>query len=173
MKLYGFGPTRSLRALWGLKELDADFEFIPVNLLTGEHKQPDFLRLNPAGKVPVLVDGDIVIPELAAIVLYLADKYPEKRFLPASVEERARVYRWVMFAVTELEQPLWRISKHTALYPEDKRLAADIDWRKKSFALWPQFSTLILKGVGSSLGIASRSLIASPRILSIGPTSST
>ena len=37
MKLYGFGPTRSLRALWGLKELDADFEFIPVNLLAGEH----------------------------------------------------------------------------------------------------------------------------------------
>ena len=63
MKLYGFGPTRSLRALWGLKELDADFEFIPVNLLAGEHKHPDFLRLNPAGKVPVLVDGDIVIPE--------------------------------------------------------------------------------------------------------------
>ncbi len=43
----------------GLKEFDADFEFIPVNLLAGEHKHPDFLRLNPAGKVPVLVDGDI------------------------------------------------------------------------------------------------------------------
>jgi glutathione S-transferase len=40
MKLYGFGPTCSLRALWGLKELDADFEFIPVNLLAGEHKHP-------------------------------------------------------------------------------------------------------------------------------------
>jgi glutathione S-transferase len=52
MKLSGFGPMRSLRALWGLKELDTDFEFVPVNLLTGEHKRPDFLRLNPAGKVP-------------------------------------------------------------------------------------------------------------------------
>jgi glutathione S-transferase len=66
MKLYGFGPTRSLRALWGLKELDADFEFIPVDLLAGERKRPDFLRLNPAGKVPVLVDGDLIIPESAA-----------------------------------------------------------------------------------------------------------
>jgi glutathione S-transferase len=161
MKLYGFGPTRSLRALWGLKELDTDFEFIPINLLAGEHKHPDFLRLNPAGKVPVLVDGDIVIPESAAIVLYLADKYREKRLLPASVQERAQVYRWVMFAVTELEQPLTSVFQRT-LY-----------WRKKSFSLWPQFSTLILKGVDSSLGIASQSLIASPRILSIGPTSST
>jgi hypothetical protein len=56
MKLYGFGPTRSLRALWGLKELDADFEFIPVDLLAGEHKRPDFLRLKPAGKVPMADD---------------------------------------------------------------------------------------------------------------------
>jgi glutathione S-transferase len=109
----------------------------------------------------VLVDGDIVIPESAAIVLYLADKYREKRLLPASVQERAQVYRWVMFAVTELEQPLTSVFQRT-LY-----------WRKKSFSLWPQFSTLILKGVDSSLGIASQSLIASPRILSIGPTSST
>jgi glutathione S-transferase len=158
MKLYGFGPTRSLRALWGLKELDADFEFIPVNLLTGEHKQPDFLRLNPAGKVPVLVDGDIVIPESAAIVLYLADKYPEKRFLPASVEERARVYRWVMFAVTELEQPLWRISKHTALYPEDKRLAADIVLAKEEFRAMAAILDSHLEGrrfiVGDSLTVA-------------------
>jgi glutathione S-transferase len=58
MKLYGFGPTRSLRALWGLKELDVDFEFVPVNLLHSEHKHPDFLRLNPTGKVPVLIGGD-------------------------------------------------------------------------------------------------------------------
>jgi glutathione S-transferase len=133
MKLYGFGPTRSLRALWGLKELDTDFEFVPVNLLAGEHKRPDFLRLNPAGKVPVLVDGDIVIPESAAIVLYVADKYRDKGLLPSGLKERAQAYRWVMFAVTELEQPLWRITKHTALYPEDKRLPADIALAKEEF----------------------------------------
>ena len=50
MKLYGFGPTRSLRALWGLKELDVDFEFVPVNLRAGDNRRPDFLRLNPAGE---------------------------------------------------------------------------------------------------------------------------
>ena len=133
MKLYGFGPTRSLRALWGLRELDADFEFIPVNLLAGEHKHPDFLRLNPAGKIPVLVDGDTIVPESAAIVLYVADKYREKGLLPASLEARAQVYRWTMFAVTELEQPLWRISKHSALYPEEKRLPADIALAREEF----------------------------------------
>jgi glutathione S-transferase len=133
MKLYGFGPTRSLRALWGLKELDADFEFVPVNLLAGEHKRPDFLRLNPRAKVPVLVDGDMVIPESAAIVLYLADKYRDQGLLPADLKDRAQAYRWVMFAVTELEQPLWRITRHTTLYPEDKRLPADIALAREEF----------------------------------------
>ena len=133
MKLYGFGPTRSLRALWGLKELGLEFEFIPVNLQAGEHKRPEFLTLNPAGKVPVLVDGDLVLTESAAIVLYLAEKYPEKKLMPAKLDQRAQVYRWVMFAMTELEQPLWRMAKHTFLYPENKRLPQDIDLARDDF----------------------------------------
>lgn len=133
MKLYGFGPTRSLRALWGLKELGVEFEFIPVNLEAGEHKTPEFLAINPAGKVPVLVDGDLVLPESAAIVLYLAEKYPEKGLMPSKLEQRAQVYRWVLFAVTELEQPLWRMAKHSFLYPENKRLPQDIELARDDF----------------------------------------
>ena len=101
MKLYGFGPTRSLRALWGLKELGLEYEFIPVNLVAGEHRRPEYLALNPAGKVPVLVDGDLIIPESAAIVLYLAEKYPQSGLMPTRLDQRAQVYRWVMFAMTE------------------------------------------------------------------------
>ncbi|OOG63628.1 glutathione S-transferase [Sinorhizobium sp. A49] len=134
MKLYGLGPTRSLRALWALQELDADFEFVPVNLLGGENRHPDFLRLNPAGKVPVLVDGDMVLTESAAIVFYLAEKYPDKGLMPSDLTERAEAYRWSLFAVTELEQPLWRISKHSFLYPEDKRLPEDIALAREDFA---------------------------------------
>ena len=132
MKLY-VGPTRSLRALWALQELDADFEFVPVNLLGGENRHPDFLRLNPAGKVPVLVDGDLVLTESAAIVFYLAEKYADKGLMPTDLNERAQAYRWTLFAVTELEQPLWRIAKHTFLYPEDKRLPEDIALAKEEF----------------------------------------
>ena len=133
MKLYGFAGTRSQRALWGLKEVDAEFEYVSVNLLQGEHKRPEFLRVNPAGKVPVLIDGDRVIPESAAIVLYLAEKYPQKALMPAALDERAQVYRWVMFAVTELEQPLWRITRHSFLYPPEQRIAADIDLAREDF----------------------------------------
>jgi glutathione S-transferase len=163
-----------LLALWGLKELDADFEFILVDLLAGEHKRPDFLRLNPARKVPVLVDGDLMIPESAAIVLYLADKFREKGLLPADLRQRAQAYRGIMFAVTELEQPLWRISKHTALYPEDKRSVCRqiLRSRERSFLRWLRSSTPILKGADLLLAIASQPRIASRRILSIGQTNS-
>lgn len=133
MKLYGFGPTRSLRALWGLNELGADFEFVPVKLPAGEHRRPEFLKLNPAGKLPVLVDGDNVVTESAAIVLYLAEKYPEKKLLPADIKQRSQVYRWIMFAMTELEQPLWRIAKHTFILPEDKRLPQDVALARGDF----------------------------------------
>ncbi|MGU7783554.1 glutathione S-transferase family protein [Burkholderia sp. PU8-34] len=158
MKLYGFAGTRTQRALWGLKELDADFEFIPVNLLEGEHKRPEFLRINPAGKVPVLVDGDLVIPESAAIVLYLANKYPEKGLLPDALAERAHVYRWVMFAVTELEQPLWRITRHSMLYPPEKRSPADIELAREEFAAMAAILDRHLEGrqfiVGDTLTVA-------------------
>ncbi|WP_028218154.1 glutathione S-transferase family protein [Paraburkholderia oxyphila] len=158
MKLYGFSGTRSQRALWGLKEVDADFEFISVNLLEGEHKRPEFLRLNPAGKVPVLVDGDQVIPESAAIVLYLADKYPEKGLLPTDLEERAQVYRWTLFAVTELEQPLWRITRHSFLYPPDKRLPGDIELARADFLTMAAILDKHLEGrefiVGDRLTVA-------------------
>ncbi|MGK9261427.1 glutathione S-transferase family protein [Sinorhizobium meliloti] len=134
MKLYGLGPTRSLRALWALQELDAEFEFVRVNILAGENLHPDFLRLNPAGKLPVLVDGDFVLTESAAIVMYLAEKYGDKGLMPTDLKERAKAYRWSLFAVTELEQPLWRIAKHTFLYPEDKRLPEDIALAREEFA---------------------------------------
>ncbi len=133
LKLYGFGPMRSLRVLWALQELGADFEFVPVNVFAGETQHPDFLELNPAGKIPVLVDGDLVVTESAAIVLYLAEKHSDKGLLPADIADRASVYRWMMFAVTELEQPLWRIAKHTAVYPEDKRLPGEVALASEEF----------------------------------------
>ena len=127
IKLYGTPPTRALRVIWLLNELDLDYEMLPVSILEGESRQPDFLALNPAAKVPVLVDGSLVITESAAIQLYLAEKNPQANFIPESVEDRAQMYRWIFFLMTEIEQPLWRIVRHTFLYSEEKRLPQDID----------------------------------------------
>ena len=92
----------------------------------GEH-DPEFLALNPADKLPVLVDGDIVMTESAAIPLYLAEKFPEKGLIPSGLADRAQMYRWIFFLVTEIEQPLWRIALNTAIYPVENRLPADIE----------------------------------------------
>ncbi len=133
MKLYEFAPTRSIRARWTLQELGIDFESVVVNLQRGEHRRPEFLRLNPAGKLPVLVDGEVVLNESVAIVLYLAGKYPERGLLPTDVVTRAELDRWLLFTVTELEQPLWRIARNTFVYPEGQRLAADVPTASREF----------------------------------------
>ena len=133
MKLYEFAPTRSIRARWTLQELGVEFEAVTVNLVLGEHRRPEFLKINPAGKLPVLVDGDTVLTESIAIVTYLAEKYPEKKLIPTELPQKAQAYRWLLFAATELEQPLWRITRHTNLYPEAKRLPADVVLAREDF----------------------------------------
>lgn len=133
MRLYEFGPTRALRVRWTLQELGVEFESVSVNLQAREHLRPEFLRLNPAARLPVLVDGDQVLTESAAIVLYLAEKYPEGKLLPARLSDRAQAYRWLLFTVTELEQPLWRMARHEFLYPEDKRSEQDIQLAREDF----------------------------------------
>jgi glutathione S-transferase len=127
LKLYGTPPTRVLRVMWLLNELGVKYEHIAVDMLKGEHKSNNFLALNPAGKVPVLVDGDMVLTESAAIQIYLAEKHPEAGFIPQSVEERGQMYRWCFFLATEIEQPLWRIAHHQFIYPKEKRLPQDIE----------------------------------------------
>src|SRR5262249_17870845 len=107
---------------------------ITVNLLTAEHRSPAFLKINPAGKLPVLVDGDLVLTESIAIVVYLAEKYRDKGLIPTELEQRAKLMRWLLFTTTELEQPLWRIVRHTSLYPENKRLPAEIALAREDFA---------------------------------------
>jgi glutathione S-transferase len=133
MRLYEFGPTRSIRVRWTLQELGVDFEAVSVDLAAGAHRRPEFLAINPAGKLPVLVDGDRVLTESVAIVLYLAEKYPERGLIPRDLEERAQLYRWLLFAATELEQPLWRIARHTSLYPEPRRLPGDVALAREEF----------------------------------------
>lgn len=133
LKLYEFPPTRSIRVRWTLQELEVPFEGVTVNMMAGEHRSPEFLSINPAGKVPALVDGEMSLTESMAILLYLAERYPEKGFLPQDLGDRAELYRWLFYTATELEQPLWRIAKHTNLYAEAERLPAEIPLAKRDF----------------------------------------
>ena len=133
--LYGTPPTRALRALWLLNELDLAHEIVPVDIGAGENRAPEFLALNPAAKLPVLVDGDLVISESAAIQLYLADKYgdrfPGGGLIPDMPEDRARMHHWLFFLMTEIEAPLWRIALHSFLYAPEEQSAEEIALAKR------------------------------------------
>jgi glutathione S-transferase len=82
MKLYEFGPTRSIRARWILQELDVDFDAVSVDLTRREHCSPEFLEVNPAGRVPVLIDGNLVLSETETVG-------PSVSYRPFSVGEPA------------------------------------------------------------------------------------
>lgn len=134
LKLYGVGASRWVRPYWTLKELDVEFEPVVVRLSKGEGKNPEYLNLQPFGKVPALVDGDITLYESAAICTYLGDKFIEKNLIPMGrTRDRALHDQWVCFVISDLEQPLWRIARHTFLYPESQRSPADIALAKTDF----------------------------------------
>ena len=125
MKLYGHPNSRATRALRALEEVQAEYEYVHVDLKSGQGRSDAYLAVNPAGKVPTLVHGDLAITESAAICLYLGDKFPESGLVPPiGTAERTDCYRWVSFAISELEQPLWTIAKHRFVLPEEKRVAA-------------------------------------------------
>ena len=123
MKLYGFGNSRSFRILWMFKELDVPFNYERLDPKAGDLDDQTFLALNPAGKVPVLVDENLVLTESAAIITYLGDKYPESNLVPkCNTDDRARYNQWCYFALTELEQPLWTMAKHQFALPKKYRV---------------------------------------------------
>lgn len=94
LKLYGGARSRASIVQWYLEELGVPYEFILLDMAVGEHLQPDFLAINPIGRVPAIVDGDLKLWESGAILLYLAEKYDQ----PVSIEQRAEYAQWVLFA---------------------------------------------------------------------------
>jgi glutathione S-transferase len=128
MKLYGYRNGRTLRALWALEEVGAEYEYVEVNLMGGQGREPWFLEINPGGKVPVLDDDGTIITESAAICMHLAEKFPESRLLPpVGTVERTECYRWISFVLTELDALLWTIAKHRFALPKERRVPAVID----------------------------------------------
>lgn len=121
IEIYGQGATRSMRAVWAAKEAGVAFEYKEVNLKSGEHRNEDFKKLNPYGRVPALKDGDYLLWESAAILTYLADLAPEKNLVPQDPKGRGLYNKWLHFANTELDAPLFTIEKHIWRYPENER----------------------------------------------------
>ncbi|KQP08556.1 glutathione S-transferase [Methylobacterium sp. Leaf93] len=99
MKLFHMALSgHAHRARLFLSLVGADCEIIEVDLAAGAHRTPDFLALNPFGQVPVLVDGDVVVPDSSAILVYVAKKLGRTDWLPEDALAAARVQRWLSVA---------------------------------------------------------------------------
>jgi glutathione S-transferase len=122
--VWGAGTPRTLRAHWMLHELGLPYEKRLIGSRTGETNTPEFHRLNPSEKIPVLQDGDFVLAESGAIVNYLATTYggPKDMAPPPSPKERARYDQWCFFIMMELDaNTLYIIRRHldlTGVYGE-------------------------------------------------------
>ncbi len=140
IKLYGIPQSRSLRCLWLLEELGVPYENVPTSFV-GDAQKPDFLKLNPNGKVPALDDDGLVLFESLAINLHLAAKYGAGKGLwPSSQDDRSRAIQWSIWAMAELEPHVMRVLRHRAFLPEAQRVeseakAGESDLRKPLGAL--------------------------------------
>ena len=96
--------SRAANVVWMLEEIGIDYELRFVDYMKGAHKAADVVALNPMGKLPIVVDGDVVVTESAAIGLYLADRYSLGKLAPKTDEPARGTYlRWSLFAPSVVE----------------------------------------------------------------------
>lgn len=127
--VYAFATPNSVKVPIALEELDAPYELRGVNVRTGAQREPEFLALNPNGKVPVLVDpagpsgAPITIVESGAILIYLAEKF--RKLLPDDATERMRAFEWLFFQVSGLGPMFGQAGYFQRSAPEKITLAID------------------------------------------------
>ncbi len=102
--LYHHPYSRAATALWMLEEVGVPYDLRDVDIMKGAQKSAEILALNPMGKLPTLTDDDLVVTEVAAIGLYLADRYAYGRLAPkVDSAERGTYLRWSLFAPSVIE----------------------------------------------------------------------
>lgn len=101
IKIYGSMMSSASRCYWMAEEAGQTLENIPLDFQKNEHKAPEYLKLNPNGKVPTIIDGDLVLWESMAINAYLGDKY-KPELLGATPELRALANQWSYWAMAHL-----------------------------------------------------------------------
>mgnify|MGYP001081094742 FL=1 len=107
VQLYWSPRSRSFSGLWILEETGQPYERVLTDISTGAQKKPEYLAINPMGKVPALKDGDATIAEAAAICAYVAERYPEAKLAPPLGDpRRAKYLQWLFFGPSCIEPAL-------------------------------------------------------------------
>lgn len=124
-----------------LEETGAPHELVLVDMKAGAHKRPEYLKLNPNARVPTLIDGDLVVYESAAIVMYLADRHPASGLAPAPGSmERGPYYQWLVY-MTNTVQEAYMSYFHSDWYATSESAHAEVK-AKSEARLQPLFGVL-------------------------------
>jgi len=121
LRIYGVARTRAFRALWMAQELGLDYEHIPIEIGEAGARKPEFLAINPNGRLPAIDDDGFVLTESLAITLYLAKKYSSGKLYPATLQAEARVWQWSLWAVQEVDRAVNIWSLHAVRLPPEER----------------------------------------------------
>lgn len=148
MKLYGFRGTRSSRVEWMLLELGAEYDFVKVDLLSGEHKKAEHVQRHAHALVPAFEDDNVHIIESAAACLYLADKFGDKGLAPApSSPERARYYQLAVYAVSTLDETVVPLFFQKVVYSAEKRSPEVVE---KKMPVWETAAAFLTRELGEA-----------------------
>jgi glutathione S-transferase len=118
MQLYWSPRSRSFTALWLMEETGQPYERVLTDISTGAQKKPEYLAINPMGKVPALRDGEVALAEAAAICAYVAERYPEAKLTPPPGDRlRAKFLYWLFFAPGCIEPAMVQLATKIEMNP--------------------------------------------------------
>jgi len=138
--IYGSIGSRASRCLWTAKEIGVEHGWKPISTLDGSARSPEYLAINPSGKIPALSDGTIVMTESMAINMYLAQTYGKGGLWPNHPVLQARVLQWTFWSATEIEYYIGAIFPHLVMKSAAERDQAYVDGLMA--AMMPKFAEL-------------------------------
>ena len=121
LRIYGIARTRAFRALWVAMELGIEYEHIPLEIGDAGARTPEFLAVNPNGRLPAIDDDGFVLWESLAITLYLAKKHSTGGLYPAAIEDEAKTWQWSLWALNEVDRGVNIWSLHAIRLPPEDR----------------------------------------------------
>jgi glutathione S-transferase len=127
LRIYGIARTRAFRALWMAEELGLVYEHLPIEIGDAGARAPEFLKINPNGRLPFIEDDGFVLFESLAITLYLAKKHSTGKLYPGTLQGEAKAWQWTSWALNEVDRGVNIWSLHAVRQPQAERDAAKRD----------------------------------------------
>jgi len=121
LRIYGIARTRAFRVLWMAEELGLDYQHIAIETGPAGARQPEYLSVNPNGRLPAIDDDGFVMWESLAINLYLAKKHSTGTLYPATPQGEAKATQWSLWAANEIERATNVWSFHAERLPPAER----------------------------------------------------